>query len=111
MLHCVLPRLGDGFDVAGFKLRNLSNLNSSRSRMIFHSDNVAVDVVAASLKEFGFRQSIVVDGEGVIVCRPSVVRWRAGDVSFRILVPTTWACSASTRMNLPSCSTRCFGTS
>ncbi|HMO12435.1 MAG TPA: ParB N-terminal domain-containing protein [Actinotalea sp.] len=28
----------------------------------------AVDAVAASLKEFGFRQPIVVDGEGVIVC-------------------------------------------
>ena len=28
----------------------------------------AVDVVAASLKEFGFRQPIVVDGEGVIIC-------------------------------------------
>ena len=31
------------------------------------NDN-AVDVVAASLKEFGFRQPIVVDGEGVIIC-------------------------------------------
>src|SRR5262245_22913896 len=28
----------------------------------------AVDAVAASLKEFGFRQAIVVDGDGVIVC-------------------------------------------
>ncbi len=28
----------------------------------------AVDAVAASLKEFGFRQPIVVDGDGVIVC-------------------------------------------
>ncbi len=28
----------------------------------------AVDAVAASLREFGFRQPIVVDGEGVIVC-------------------------------------------
>lgn len=28
----------------------------------------AIDAVAASLKEFGFRQPIVVDGEGVIVC-------------------------------------------
>ena len=28
----------------------------------------AVDAVAASLREFGFRQPIVVDGEGVIIC-------------------------------------------
>ena len=28
----------------------------------------AVDFVAASLKEFGFRQPIVVDAEGVIIC-------------------------------------------
>jgi ParB-like chromosome segregation protein Spo0J len=28
----------------------------------------AVDAVAASLKEFGFRQPIVVDGDGIIVC-------------------------------------------
>jgi len=31
------------------------------------NDN-AVDAVAASLKEFGFRQPIVIDGDGVIVC-------------------------------------------
>ena len=28
----------------------------------------AVDAVAASIKEFGFRQPIVVDAEGVIIC-------------------------------------------
>ena len=28
----------------------------------------AVDAVAASLQEFGFRQPIVVDGEGIIIC-------------------------------------------
>jgi len=28
----------------------------------------AVDAVAASLREFGFRQPIVVDAEGVIIC-------------------------------------------
>jgi ParB-like chromosome segregation protein Spo0J len=32
-----------------------------------HNDD-AVDAVAASLKEFGFRQPIVVDGDGIIVC-------------------------------------------
>ena len=31
------------------------------------NDN-AVDAVAASIREFGFRQAIVVDAEGVIVC-------------------------------------------
>src|SRR5687768_2604087 len=35
----------------------------------------AVDVVAASLLEFGFRQPIVVDGEGVIVVGHT--RWKA----------------------------------
>jgi len=35
----------------------------------------AVDAVAASLKEFGFRQPIVVDTEGVIVCGHT--RWKA----------------------------------
>jgi hypothetical protein len=63
----------------------------------------AVDVVAASLKEFGFRQPIVVDGEGVIVCGHT--RYKAavepigesGDVNPRVLSTTTSACSASTR--------------
>ena len=32
-----------------------------------HNDE-AVDAVAASIKEFGFRQPIVVDADGVIVC-------------------------------------------
>ena len=31
-------------------------------------NDAAVDAVAASLKEFGFRQPIVVDGDGVIIC-------------------------------------------
>ena len=35
----------------------------------------AVDAVAASLKEFGFRQPIVVDTDGVIVCGHT--RWKA----------------------------------
>ncbi len=30
-------------------------------------NDAAVDAVAASIKEFGFRQPIVVDGEGVII--------------------------------------------
>jgi ParB-like chromosome segregation protein Spo0J len=28
----------------------------------------AVDAVAASIREFGFRQPVVVDSEGVIIC-------------------------------------------
>jgi ParB-like chromosome segregation protein Spo0J len=28
----------------------------------------AVDAVAASIREFGFRQPIVVDGDGIIIC-------------------------------------------
>jgi DNA modification methylase len=32
-----------------------------------HNDD-AVDAVAASIREFGFRQPIVVDGDGVIIC-------------------------------------------
>lgn len=35
----------------------------------------AVDAVAASIREFGFRQAIVVDGEGVIICGHT--RWKA----------------------------------
>ena len=35
----------------------------------------AVDAVAASVKEFGFRQPIVVDAEGVIICGHT--RWKA----------------------------------
>ena len=35
----------------------------------------AVDAVAASLRQFGFRQPIVVDGDGVIVCGHT--RWKA----------------------------------
>lgn len=31
-------------------------------------NDAAVDAVAASLKEFGFRSPIVVDGDGVIIC-------------------------------------------
>jgi ParB-like chromosome segregation protein Spo0J len=35
----------------------------------------AVNAVSASLQEFGFRQPIVVDSEGVIVCGHT--RWKA----------------------------------
>jgi len=35
----------------------------------------AVDAVAASIREFGFRQPVVVDAEGVIICGHT--RWKA----------------------------------
>ncbi len=38
-------------------------------------NDAAVDAVAASIQQFGFRQPIVVDGEGVIVCGHT--RWKA----------------------------------
>jgi DNA modification methylase len=38
-------------------------------------NNDAVDAVAASLKEFGFRQPIVVDADGIIICGHT--RWKA----------------------------------
>jgi DNA modification methylase len=38
-------------------------------------NDAAVDAVAASIREFGFRQPIVVDGEGVIICGHT--RWKA----------------------------------
>ncbi len=38
-------------------------------------NDAAVDSVAKSLQEFGFRQPIVVDAEGVIVCGHT--RWKA----------------------------------
>ena len=38
-------------------------------------NDAAVDAVAESIRQFGFRQPIVVDGEGVIVCGHT--RWKA----------------------------------
>ena len=38
-------------------------------------NDAAVDAVAASLKEFGFRQPIVIDADGVIICGHT--RWKA----------------------------------
>jgi ParB/Sulfiredoxin domain len=38
-------------------------------------NDAAVDAVAASIREFGFRQPIVVDADGVIVCGHT--RWKA----------------------------------
>jgi len=38
-------------------------------------NDAAVDAVAASLREFGFRQPLVIDPEGVIICGHT--RWKA----------------------------------
>ncbi len=38
-------------------------------------NDTAVDAVAASIRQFGFRQPIVVDGDGVIICGHT--RWKA----------------------------------
>lgn len=45
----------------------------------------AIDAVAQSLKEFGFRQPIVVDAEGVIVCGHT--RWKAATKLGLTVVP------------------------
>jgi len=48
-------------------------------------NDAAVDAVARSLQEFGFRQPIVVDAEGVIVCGHT--RWKAAAKLGLIRVP------------------------
>jgi len=50
------------------ELRKLSEITPYPGNPRLNEDAVdAVDAVAASIREFGFRQPIVVDGEGVIV--------------------------------------------
>ena len=48
------------------ELRDISSIRPYEKNPRHNDD--AVDAVAASLKEFGFRQPIVVDGDGIIVC-------------------------------------------
>ena len=48
------------------ELRPLSEIKPYPNNPRINDD--AVDAVAASLREFGFRQPIVVDAEGVIIC-------------------------------------------
>ena len=47
------------------EMRTISSIRPYESNPRINDD--AVDAVAASIKEFGFRQPIVVDGDGVIV--------------------------------------------
>ena len=55
------------------ELRRLADIRPYPSNPRVNDD--AVDAVAASLREFGFRQPIVVDAEGVIICGHT--RWKA----------------------------------
>jgi len=54
-------------------LRPLSEITPYEKNPRLNDD--AVDAVAASLREFGFRQPIVVDADGVIICGHT--RWKA----------------------------------
>ena len=55
------------------ELRKLSDVRPYEQNPRLNDDGVAA--VAASLREFGFRQPIVVDKDGVIVCGHT--RWKA----------------------------------
>jgi ParB-like chromosome segregation protein Spo0J len=48
------------------ELRNLSDIKPYSNNP--RHNGATVDAVAASIREFGFRQPIVVDAEGVIIC-------------------------------------------
>lgn len=48
------------------ELRNLAEIKPYEKNPRFNDD--AAEAVAASIREFGFRQPIVVDAEGVIIC-------------------------------------------
>jgi len=53
----------------------------------------AVDAVAASIREFGFRQPVVVDEEGVIICGHT--RWKAAQKLGLAMVPVHVAAGLS----------------
>jgi len=55
------------------ELRKLSDIKAYEKNPRINDD--AVDAVAASIREFGFRQPIVVDTDGVIICGHT--RWKA----------------------------------
>ena len=55
------------------ELRNLSEIKPYPGNPRINDDAVAA--VATSIREFGFRQPIVVDAEGVIICGHT--RWKA----------------------------------
>ncbi len=49
----------------------------------------AVDKVAASIKEFGFRQPIVVDKDGVVVCGQKPAFWLRRSSAFATFPSTS----------------------
>ena len=55
------------------ELRNVAEIRPYENNPRLNDD--AVDAVAASIREFGFRQPIVVDADGVIICGHT--RWKA----------------------------------
>jgi ParB-like chromosome segregation protein Spo0J len=56
-----------------FELRLLAEIKPYEKKP--RINDAAVDAVAESIRRFGFRQPIVVDTDGVIVCGHT--RWRA----------------------------------
>ena len=58
------------------ELRKLSDIKPYEKNPRINDD--AVDAVAASIREFGFRQPIVVDADGVI-CQPHSLHDRLTD--------------------------------
>jgi DNA modification methylase len=55
------------------ELRDIDSIKPYEKNPRLNDD--AVDAVAASIREFGFRQPVVVDAEGVIICGHT--RWKA----------------------------------
>ena len=55
------------------ELRDIDSITPYEKNPRLNDD--AVDAVAASIREFGFRQPVVVDAEGVIICGHT--RWKA----------------------------------
>jgi len=55
------------------ELRKLSDIKPYPGNPRLNDD--AIDAVAASIREFGFRQPIVVDAAGMIICGHT--RWKA----------------------------------
>ena len=61
------------------ELRKLSSVKPYPGNPRVNDD--AVDAVAASIREFGFRQPIVIDANGVIICGHT--RWKVAQTGGR----------------------------
>ena len=57
------------------ELRDIDSINPYEKNPCLNDD--AVDAVAESIREFGFRQPVVVGGAGVIICGHT--RWKAAE--------------------------------